>query len=75
MPHNVDGRTALSISEACECSHLSSNYIGLLLRQGQLEGFKVGFIWVVFEDSLQSFLKKPRKPGPKGPRISQKLVE
>jgi excisionase family DNA binding protein len=43
-------------------------YIQRLLRQGRLEGVKLGHEWLVYEDSLQSFLTQPRKTGPIGPR-------
>ena len=61
-------RAFLSTSEACKITGFSSAYIQRLLRQKRLEGIKVGSIWLVYEDSLNTFVAQPRKRGPKGPR-------
>ena len=60
-------RALLSTSEACRITGFSSAYIQRLLRQKRLEGVKVGSIWLVYEDSLTTFIAQPRKRGPKGP--------
>jgi excisionase family DNA binding protein len=66
MPHRIDrDRVLLSTAEACAQSGLSQDYIQWLLRRGRLEGFKAGHDWLVFEDSLTTFVAQPRKPGPK----------
>ena len=61
-------RVLLSTSGATEKSGLSRVHIQRLLRNGQLEGVKLGHDWLVFEDSLLVYLAHPRKTGPKGPR-------
>ena len=61
-------RPHMSTPEAAQDSGLSKGYLSLLLRRGELEGFRLGRDWFVYTDSLQQFLQKPRKPGPKGPR-------
>jgi hypothetical protein len=69
MPQQIRGdRVLLSTSEAQDKSGLSRVHIQRLLRNGQLEGIKLGHDWLVFEDSLLLFLAQPRKTGPKGPR-------
>ena len=69
MPHRISSdRVLLSTAEASSIAHLGREYIQRLLRQGRLEGVKLGHDWLVYEDSLQSFLAQPRKTGPKGPR-------
>jgi excisionase family DNA binding protein len=69
MPHRMSSdRVLLSTAEASSIAHLGREYIQRLLRQGRLEGIKLGHDWLVYEDSLQSFLAQPRKTGPKGPR-------
>jgi hypothetical protein len=69
MPQQIRGdRVILSTSEAQDKSGLSRVHIQRLLRNGQLEGMKLGHDWLVFEDSLLHFLSQPRKTGPKGPR-------
>jgi hypothetical protein len=69
MPQQIRGdRVLLSTSEAQVRSGLSRVHIQRLLRNGQVEGMKLGHDWLVFEDSLLHFLAQPRKTGPKGPR-------
>jgi excisionase family DNA binding protein len=69
MPHRISSdRVLLSTAEASTIAHLGREYIQRLLRQGRLEGVKLGHDWLVYEDSLQRFLAQPRKTGPKGPR-------
>jgi hypothetical protein len=43
-------------------------YLAQLLRKGTLEGFKIDREWFIYTDSLEQFLAKTRKPGPRGPR-------
>jgi excisionase family DNA binding protein len=73
MPQQISGdRVLLSTSEAMEKAGLSRVHIQRLLRTGQLEGMKLGHDWLVFEDSLMTFIAKPRKTGPKGPHKKSK---
>lgn len=69
MTQNVSAeRKLLSTAEACQISGFGRQYIERLLRQGRLAGIKPAHDWLVYEDSLHSFLAQPRKRGPKGPR-------
>jgi hypothetical protein len=61
-------REYLSTPQAAIKSGLTTNYISTLLRNGRLEGFQLGRDRFVYTDSLNLFLQKTRKPGPKGPR-------
>jgi excisionase family DNA binding protein len=61
-------REYLTTSQAAERSGLSKNYLTQLLRKGTLEGLQVARDWLIYTDSLERFLGKPRKSGPKGPR-------
>ncbi len=61
-------REYLTTSQAAERSGLSKNYLTQLLRNGTLEGLQVARDWLIYTDSLEHFLEKPRKSGPKGPR-------
>src|SRR2546421_6900164 len=61
-------REYLTTLEAEHLSGLSRNYLALLLRRGVLEGFRPSRDWFIYLDSLEQFLKAPRKSGPKGPR-------
>ena len=58
-----DDRSLLSTAEAKKVCDLSQEYLQRLLSHGRLEGFKVGHDWLVFEDSLKTFLATPRKRG------------
>ena len=64
-------REYLTTPQAAERSGLSKNYIATLLRREELEGFQLGRDRFVYIDSLEDFLKRNRKPGPKGPRKKQ----
>lgn len=65
-------REYITTLEAEQRSGLSRNYLALLLRKGALEGFRPSRDWFIYTDSLEQFLNKERKPGPKGPRAIQK---
>lgn len=60
-------RNFLSTQEAHDKTGLSLRYLQQLLQEERLEGFKVGPVWFVYTDSLNSFMAQPRKRGPKGP--------
>lgn len=69
MPHNVDlNREYITTPEAAKRAGLSREYLTILLKKGTLEGFQLSREWFIYADSLQQFLAKPRKSGPKGPR-------
>jgi hypothetical protein len=69
MPQQLSGdRVLLSTTEATEKSGLSRVHIQRLLRNGQVDGVKLGHDWLVFEDSLLVYITQPHKTGPKGPR-------
>src|SRR5260370_27953763 len=63
-------RECLTSSQARQQSDLSNVYLAQLLRIGTLEGFKIDREWFIYTDSLEQFLAKNRKPGPRGPRKS-----
>jgi excisionase family DNA binding protein len=73
MSSNIElNRQYITTSEAAERSGLSKNYLTQLLRKGTLEGFQMARDWLIYTDSLETFLAQPRKPGPKGPRKKAK---
>ncbi len=48
MPHRISSdRVLLSTAEASSIAHLGREYIQRLLRQGRLEGVKLGHDWLV----------------------------
>jgi hypothetical protein len=63
-------RACLTSTQARKYADLSNVYLAQLLRKGTLEGFKIDREWFIYLDSLEEFLSRHRKPGPKGPRIS-----
>ncbi|GCE49253.1 excisionase family DNA binding protein [Thermosporothrix hazakensis] len=68
MNHIDASREYITTPQAAERSGLTRTYLAQLLRKGTLEGFQLGRDWFVYRDSLEAFLRTPRKPGPKGPR-------
>jgi hypothetical protein len=70
--HTRLNREYITTLEAEQRSGLSRNYLALLLRKGVLEGFRPSRDWFIYTDSLEHFLNKERKPGPKGPRARLK---
>jgi excisionase family DNA binding protein len=69
MPQRIESdRAVLSTTEACQVTGFSSAYIQRLLRDRRIEGFKLGSVWHIYEDSLNAFVAQTRKRGPKGPR-------
>lgn len=68
MPEQVDsGRILLSTMEAAHVANLSLRYIQRLLQEKRIEGVRIGTVWLVYKDSLTTFVTQPRKRGPKGP--------
>jgi excisionase family DNA binding protein len=55
----------ISVTEAAKFSNLTPSYIRRLLRNGELEGVKIGEAWLTTEEALSAYLKKDRRPGPK----------
>jgi hypothetical protein len=74
MLKSIDtSREYITTPESAKRSGLSKVYLAHLLKKGTLEGFQMARDWFVYTDSLDAFLAKPRKSGPKGPR--KKLTE
>src|SRR5258708_5056165 len=64
MPQRIqDNRVLITTTEACEMAGVTSAYIQRLLRDGRIEGVKLGRDWLIYEDSLNAFLSHPRKRG------------
>ena len=68
MPTTTNDRSFITTPQAEERTGYSKTYLTRLLRNGTLEGFRLGRDWLIFTDSLERFLALPHKPGPKGPR-------
>lgn len=67
-------RRCLTTSQARKISGLSGVYLTYLLRNNILEGFKEDDReWFIYADSLEQFLSKTRKPGPRGPRTPSEV--
>ncbi len=57
--------TLISVTEASQISGLTTGYIRRLLRQGTIEGVKIGRNWLTTEEAIREYLGKERRPGPK----------
>ena len=69
MSQRISGnRVLLPTSAARKITGFSGQHIQRLLKNGSIEGIKVGHDWLIYEDSLFAYVAQPRKPGPKGPR-------
>lgn len=55
----------IGVTEAANLSKLTPSCIRRLLRNGELEGVKVGEAWLTTEAALNAYLRKDRCPGPK----------
>lgn len=55
----------ISVTEAAKLSKLTPSYIRRLLRNGELEGVKVGEVWLTSEEAIKDYLQRDRRPGPK----------
>ena len=53
----------ISVTEASEISGLTTSYIRRLLRQGRIEGVKIGRNWLTTEGAIRDYLSKERRPG------------
>jgi excisionase family DNA binding protein len=63
----------MSIYAAAEYSGYNPQYFRRLMRRGDIEGIKVGQVWLVKIDSLDAYLKNIRKSDDRryGPRVYQ----
>ncbi|TMB93142.1 MAG: helix-turn-helix domain-containing protein [Chloroflexi bacterium] len=53
----------LSVVEAAAVLHTSEAYVRRLLASRRLYGIKIGPVWGVFEEDLESFMRLRRPPG------------
>ena len=59
----------ISLQEAAELSGLSTSYLRLLVRQGDIWGAKLGRNWVTTAEAVKEFLATERKRGPKSKNL------
>ena len=55
----------ISVTEASQISGLTTGHLRKLLREGQIEGIKIGRNWLTTEEAVQDYLKQEIRPGPK----------
>jgi excisionase family DNA binding protein len=53
----------ISVTEASEISGLTTSYIRRLLREGTIEGVKIGRNWLTTEEAIREYLSKERRRG------------
>ena len=65
----------ISVKAAAECSGYSIQYLRRLLRDGRLEGTKIGQVWLIEMASFNHHLRnghmqRDRRYGPRKPKVS-----
>jgi excisionase family DNA binding protein len=55
----------ISVTEASQISGLTTGHLRKLLREGQIEGVKIGRNWLTTEEAVRDYLKQDIRPGPK----------
>jgi excisionase family DNA binding protein len=66
----------MSIDAAVEYSGYNAQYFRKLMRKGVIEGVKIGQVWLVNIESLDTYLEGIRKSGDRryGPRVYHEYV-
>ena len=60
---NIDRLRPLSVTQAAAVLQASEAYVRRLLIQRRLYGFKVGPVWAIYPEDLESFQRLRRPPG------------
>ena len=55
----------ISVTEASQISGLSPVHVRKLVRDGQIEGVKIGRNWLTTEEAVREYMKLELRPGPK----------
>lgn len=55
----------IPLKKAAELSGLSHSHLRLLVRKGEIWGKKMGRDWFTNAQSVQDYLARDRRPGPK----------
>jgi excisionase family DNA binding protein len=55
----------ISVTEASRISGLTTSFIRRLLREGKIDGVKIGRNWLTSKEAIREYLKQERRPGPK----------
>ena len=73
----VSGKTFISSKRASELSAYTQDYIGQLARGGHIEAQRVGGLWYISMDSLQTYKEKSEteKEKPESPRYAKQVQD
>lgn len=55
----------ISLQQASLESGFSHGHLALLIRRGELKGWKIGRIWVTTRQAIQDYRNLGKKPGPR----------
>jgi excisionase family DNA binding protein len=78
-PHDNGGQVLdnhMSIQAAAEYSGYNLQYLRRIVRKGEVEGVKVGQVWLVNLASLDAYLKRVQNTDDRryGPRVYQAYI-
>ncbi len=68
-PKNLDD--LISLPHAAEISGISHSHLRLLIRRGDIWGKKLGRDWFTTIQTINEYLAKNRRPGPKSRKQSE----
>lgn len=58
--------SVISVAEAVAITKMTPSYIRRLIRTKKIAGVKFGRDWFTTEEAIREYLRKERRPGPKG---------
>ena len=62
IAQELDNRGIISLTEAADMLGLSRQRVHVLLKDGKLDGFKVGKTWSVYRRSVEDRIRSQRRP-------------
>ena len=57
LPDNLQGRTIITVEEACKILHIAKNTLYELLRTGEIRAFKLQRKWMIPLHSILEYIE------------------